>query len=462
MHAPRRALALLLPLFLLGACAHLRAQEEAADPFKSLKVAGAPPAGGTVSGRVMYADTNGPARFSKVLLKSAAASTGDADVFSTLASDEDDAPKSKSSKAKHKRTPEEEARLKAASKAMAALSDLMVSATVGADGVYLFTNVKPGTYYVHAMAPGYIDPLAVFSADDLESADPAMRKRIAALVPVVTVAGTGEAHADLRLDRGASLSGRVLYDDGTPAVGWTVRTVYPAASSAPATPSFDASGMDPSDFNLTHITEVSVTDDRGHFRIPGLPTGSYMLQAELAVRPLGTSSFNAIAGTGAMSAVRGLKLRVYSGNALTQTAAKTIDVRAGDDRTGYDITMPLSTLHAVVGMVRAKNDGHPVNSGVVELTGQDAQGKDDPTLHLTASIGADGAFRFDYVPGATTYTIKVQKAADVTTTSTMKMLGSTIADQKTNRSFGPVSSTVIVGDSDATGIKLEVPDAPAN
>ena len=44
----------------------------------------------------------------------------------------------------------------------------------------------------------------------------------------------------------------------------------------------------------------------------------------------------------------------------------------------------------------------------------------------------------------------------------MKMLGSTIADQKTNRSFGPASSTVLVGDSDVTGIKLEVPDAPAN
>ena len=61
---------------------------------------------------------------------------------------------------------------------MAALSDMMVSVTVGMDGVYTFTNVKPGTYYVHATVAGYIDPLAAFSSDDLTSKDPGVREKI--------------------------------------------------------------------------------------------------------------------------------------------------------------------------------------------------------------------------------------------------------------------------------------------
>jgi hypothetical protein len=46
-----------------------------------------PPPGGTVTGRVVFADTNGPARFAKVLLKPAkpSAGTDEDDLFSALA-----------------------------------------------------------------------------------------------------------------------------------------------------------------------------------------------------------------------------------------------------------------------------------------------------------------------------------------------------------------------------------------
>ena len=450
---------------LLGAVASAQdgGQDRAGKP--PVNLAAAPMAGGTVSGRVICADTNGPARFGKVLLKSVVASDEGDDLLSALNNPGDDGKDAK----KPKLSPEEEAKLKqvqaANAKMMAALADKMVSVTVGMDGVYTFTNVKPGTYYVHATVAGYIDPLEAFSSDDLTSKDPAMREKIAAVAKVVTVTGTEAAYADLRLERGAAISGRVLFDDGTPAAGWIVRIVHPAASTV-ALPGFAEMGLDASDMDLSHMTEMSTTDDTGHYRIAGVPTGEYVLQARLLAAALGTSGLNPIAtngnGWGGGLADRwGLRLTVYSGDALRQGDAKKISVRAGDERSGYNLTMPLHALHSVRGRVVAKSDGHGMNSGTVELTGQDAAGKDDDSLHFTASIRGDGTFRFDYVPGPVTYTVKAVNAQDAETVSTLKMLGSTMATQKTLRSYGPASAVVVVGDGDAAEVTLTVAEIPA-
>ncbi len=314
---------------------------------------------------------------------------------------------------------------------------MLVSTIVAADGTYVFTNVKAGTYYAHALAPGYIDPLSQFSSEELTSADPATRQRIAAVATPVSITGTDQVRADLRLERGASISGRVLYDDGTPAVGWTVRTVHePPPGSDSNAPAFANMGVDLNELDLSHASEASTTDDTGRFRIPGLPTGSYLLQARFIAPPLGHSSFNPMGTGGAMAVMMGLKLTVYSGNALRKSDAKPVDVRAGEDRSGYDITVPLHTLRSLSGLVVSKADGHPVNGGSVDLTLKDAAGKDDPSMHMVASILSDGSFHFDYIPAPATYTLKAVKAVDATTLSVKKLFGSSIAEQKTTRSYG--------------------------
>ena len=426
-----------------------------------------PVAGGTVTGRVLLGDTGGPARFAKVLLKSAAPPTGKegANPFGALLSgmgDDDNAPKkaAKPAAAKPKLSAEDEAEKKKAEAAsaqlFAAIGDMMVSTTVGADGVYTFTNVKAGTYYVHATAAGYIDPFTQFSAVDLASTDAAMRARIAAAAPTVTISGTGQAKADLRLDRGGSIGGRVLYDDGSPAAGWIVRTVHDAPADAGS--GMEAFGVDAGDLDLAHASETSTTDDTGHFRIAGLASGEYVLQARLTAPALGRSSFNAMAGMGGMMDRTGIKLTVYSGNTTHKAEAKALSLRAGDDRSGYDLTVPLRNEHTVGGMVRAKSDGHPISGGTVELTAQDAAGKEDPSFHLVTAIRDDGTFRFDYVPGPATYTLKANHAVDVTTTKVTQMMGSNIATQKTNHTYGSATATTMLGSGDVTDVKLDVPE----
>jgi hypothetical protein len=418
----------------------------------------------TLSGRVVCADTNGPARFAKVYLKSTTPnkSNGD-DFFSALAATPPPVPPGSPSKPAPKVSPEDAAERKAnqanMARMMSALSDLMYSSTVGADGTYTFTNVKPGTYYVHATIPGYIDPLTAFTSEELTSDDPTIRQRIAAIASPITINGTEAAHADLRLERGASITGRILYDDGTPAAGWIVRIVHnsPAANPALLLPG----GFDASDVDLSHPSEISSTDDTGRFRIAGLATGEYIVQARLIASSLGTSGFNPIttgSGSNALAARMGLRLTVYSGNALRLADAKPISVRIGDERSGMDIIMPLRALHSISGHVLAKADAHPVNAGTVELTGQDDAGKPDSSVHFVANIQSDGSFRFDYVPGPGTFTLKTSHAQDATTTSTKQVLASTIAEQKVMHSYGTATTTVQLADSDLDTINLVVPE----
>jgi hypothetical protein len=433
---------------------------------------------GTVSGHVICSDTNGPARFSKVFLKSVQPNAPDDDIFASLRP-KDAKPKAEGvggATAKSKLSAEDQAEQKAtkaaSAKFMSTLTDMMVSTTVGLEGSYLFTNVKPGTYYVHATVAGYIDPLTAFSAEDLVSKLPAMKQRIAAVATAVTVNGAQGARADLRVERGASISGRVLYDDGTPAAGWTVRTVHVAATNTSGNPApnpFAALGVEAADVDLTHISEMSTTDDTGHYRIAGLPGGEYRLQARFVGTTLGISSLNPIATNpgsgmsrvGGMTDRMGLRLTVYSGDALRLADAKAISLRTGDDRAGTDLTMPLRSFHSVSGRVVAKTDAHPVNSGSVELTALDAAGKEDPSTHFSTSIHEDGTFRFDYVPGPITYTLKTSHPQDVTTLSTKKMLGSIIEEQLTQRRFGPASATVPMGGADVSDLTLVVAEMPA-
>lgn len=417
----------------------------------------------TLTGHVICADSNAPARFAKVFLKSASPSKSGDDFLGLLNA----ASKAKSPQLSPEDAAAQKAQQAAAAKMLSALSDLVYSATVGVDGTYIFTNVKPGIYYVHAMAPGYIDPLAAFSSDDLTSHDPAVMQRIAAVATTVTINGTESARADLRLERGASITGQVFYDDGTPAAGWTVHPVYPsAAAPSGAAAGLSAFGIDASDVDLSHLGQTAVTDETGRFHIAGLPTGSYVLQARFVGSTLGTSGFNAItsnsgspmANLGRLAERMGLRLTVYSGNTLRRSEAKAISVVSGEERTGVDLTMPLNSLHSISGHVIAKTDGHPVNSGAIELTAQDANGKPDPSLHFMASIHADGSFRFDYVPSPATFTLKTDDAADATTTSTKHMLGSTIAEQKTLHAYGSAFTTVQLNDSDLDNLSLTVPD----
>jgi hypothetical protein len=339
-------------------------------------------------------------------------------------------------------TDEQKRALAAATKGMNQATDMLNASTVGLDGAYSFSGIKPGTYYVHAIFAGYIDPYSQFSDDDFASTDPAIKARIAQ-IPTITVTGKDAAHIDLRLERGGAVSGRILFDDGSPAAGWTLTAVAPKGPEEPA----DATAaMMSQALSLSGGVQIFKTDDLGRYRISGLAAGDYALRATLVASAIGVSASNI--GDGGS----GISLAVYTGDTFRRADAKPVHVTAGEERSGVDITVPAHSLHNIVGHVVAKEDGHTLNVGSVSLTT-----KENPALHLKAAVRDDGSFHFDYLPGKTTYTVSIEDGADgKSTDSPVNFLGISVPHPEILRKYGPDTAEVALGDADVDSVKLTV------
>ena len=147
-----------------------------------------------------------------------------------------------------------------------------VTARTDMDGNYA-VQAEPGDYYVTATAMGYASPVAEAAARLRSGASAA---DLLASLPQVHVAEAGGATANLTLDRGAVIQGKLQWDDGTPAAGVSLSVQPTAESTAPAT-------------DLTRVVSPQLgggfggglggfqtSDDRGVFRITGLAPGQLL------------------------------------------------------------------------------------------------------------------------------------------------------------------------------------------
>jgi Carboxypeptidase regulatory-like domain len=305
------------------------------------------------------------------------------------------------------------------------------------DGSFVIPNVPPGAYYVAVTAAGYLSP-RIHEDDDPAPQPPAGQPPIA--IPKVDVEADQNASIDLRLERGAAISGAIRFDDGSPATGVVVIALYKRKDKW--VPSSTG------DYGAFAMTSSLTTDDLGHYRISGLRDREYILQATLVhvdLMPAGTPGF------GLSGALRN-SLAVYSGDVMRQSDAVPFKLGPGEERTGTDIVIPLSKLHSISGIVTAASDGHPINSGHVSI--------EDPTdkEHVgEAELGNDGAFRLEAVPEGT-YTLRVQSPSDKQEQESF--LGNhhiAFSETKTIHQYGDLEQTIKV-EGDIPNLVLAVPE----
>ncbi len=407
--------------------------------------------GATVSGTVICDDTGKPAHLAKVFLSSA--EPGHAG--EKMVHDMEAAMQKSMAKSGEPRTPpteQQRKRQQQAAKQFDTVADLLSATNAGLDGTYRITGVKPGTYFVHAQVPGYVDPYTGFAPDDFTSTDPAIRARLAAL-PTVRIASDEENQSvTLHLQRGGALMGRVLFDDGSPAAGWTVWALHARELGeadlvlSPSLQSTTAKEMG---------KPVATTDDRGTYRVAGLPDGEYVLRADMGALPRG------ITGSNAMLAGSGVRIAVYSGNVLLASAAKPSAVRQGEERTEEDLVIPAKALRTLSGRVVAVSDGHPLNMGNVMLSS-----KQDGHLQAKAPIRRDGSFVFEDLPENVTYTLTLDDAADATyAPEGESLMGLNIALGKATQKYAHTTQDVLLGSSDTSSVQMRLrpaDNAPSN
>jgi hypothetical protein len=373
-------------LWSLGQASLVLAQHPAADEAGSLA---------TVSGHVYCADTNAPARMATITLQPADAM----DAY----------------------RPEEQNGVPSNAEAVQTLLD----------GSFSIPHVAPGAYYVIATEPGYLSPLASFSAPvgDPPAADAAARK-LSKSVPRITVQGNLPVSVNVTLERGAAVSGTVLFDDGSPASGLNVQLLVRSNDQWTAFPSspFDRS------------VKFAQTDDLGSYRISGLPGQDYAIQVDLNLSKW-TYSFDGHGGSGASSS--GVySISFYSGNKMRPKDAASFAVKQGEERHGEDIQIPLSKLHVI-------------NGGEIRLLYPD-----DKSEAANAS-NDDGGFTFSFVP-AGDYILQAASAADLEYVETANPPNSsppTRTESHPLHNYGPAELTLHI-DGDLSGVTIAVPELP--
>ena len=327
-----------------------------------------------------------------------------------------------------------------------------VMARVAMDGTFAAERLGPGEYTVIALLPGYLSGfdsllLGEFNAN-AQSAE--QERAILAKNGTVVVRGAETATRDLVLTRGAAVSGRVLYSDGSPATQIAI-----VVEDVKAKPPASASERDQMTVGeafrsmLTH--QSSGTDDQGHFRIAGLQPGSY----RVAAAQIGGNGMDA--GEGFGMAMAGMpdtaSMRFYSGDTMRKSVARVYELRSGDEAADITITIPDTLLHQVHGSLAVIGD-RTITSATVTLK-DSAEGG----LTFSTTVVQGDTFVFPQVP-AGTYTLAVTEAK-----SQIYVQGPMQADgeppqQPLPTLFADESKAIIVKDADITDANFTLKEAP--
>lgn len=338
---PFRIRALILVLL---ACPSLAQQPAPASP------------GGTVTGHVTCSDTQRPARFAHVMLLGVPA-----EITPPANADPNAKP--------------DAAQIRAALKSYT--EGNMVQTQTDIDGSFEATNVTPGDYYVFASVPGYVQSGNIVRAAIDAGADP--RKSIPD-TPMVHVIADRSIRADLLVNRGAAISGKVVWDDGSPATQVTVTVISAKTKETAIPPEFAMLSMN---LNGSGSGTMSITDDLGHFRISGLVPGDYLIKAILQTH----MQFAMTNGVMNMSKMMDSPLVVFAPAAFHQADAKPVTLHTAEDRGDEDVTIKLGGLHSVSGRIASAEDHHGLNTALVVL-----EDKFDKDFSRGTGVDAHGNF----------------------------------------------------------------------
>jgi hypothetical protein len=303
------------------------------------------------------------------------------------------------------------------------------------DGSFVIPNVPRGSYYVVVTSAGYLSPRAdAKDIDDAEPPSPAGQPPLA--IPRVDVQPDQTAAIDIRLERGAAVSGVIRFDDGSPATGIHVGIVRKSK---------DKSG--PPNSTDVGIQGSETTDDLGRYRISGLRNGEYLVQAGLV-------HVDSVPGALGMSDLMRSSLMIYSGDATRKSDAVSFKLGTGEERTGEDIVIPLSKLHSISGVVTAARDGHAINSGSV-----DVRTSEDNEIIALAEIGNDGSFHLESVPEGA-YILRIRNPHDKQAQTLAGPGNMIFSSDKTIHQYGDLEQTLKV-EGDIPNLVLAVPEQAA-
>ena len=224
------------------------------------------------------------------------------------------------------------------------------------DGRFEIREVPAGVYFVLLESPGIISPISFLrgNSDNVGRPEAFDIKSLREYCTEIPVDGTSTVNVTVRARRGGAISGRVTYSDGAPAVN-AVISMYKRTGN-------ERTRI----LNGISIAGMSAlnTDDRGRYRISGLPPGDYFV----AAAEKNTSPNRSRASYDPFSDILSDALTAtYYGNSAKLSDALPIEMSLGSEINDVDIVLPDSTPHTITGTVTAKSDGRPLPGASITI-----------------------------------------------------------------------------------------------
>ncbi len=220
-----------------------------------------------------------------------------------------------------------------------------------ARGEFRIAGVPAGRYFIGVNGRGVVSTDSFIElGDDRETRYD--RSELRKYFEEIEVDGVTSKQVVIRARKGGIITGKVSYANGDPAIDHPITILRRKR---------DKYSMFFTDSNTMSL--VLRTDDRGIFRVPGLPTGEYIVGATPMIEHgelIKDSTLEA-------NMVGSMLVVTFYPSTMLPTNATPISIEAGEEKTGIDITLPDLQFHTVAGVVRERDNRRPVSQAKVRI-----------------------------------------------------------------------------------------------
>lgn len=238
-------------------------------------------------------------------------------------------------------------------------------------GEFEIKGVVEGRYFVSVSTPGVLTPFSALTNLDkigAMSQDSAAYAEIAKDFQEVVVNGINDADVMIVVKRGAAITGRIMYADGEAAIGVRVEVLRKKNGQYNAVVP-----------NLSEVFGAMFggaagglkTDDRGVYRVAGLPAGEYVVRAVENV----THSEKANSRDDEFMAMTGFNpssmVSTFYPNTPDVKKAETLKIEIGQEQSEINITIPERALHGLRGVAVNRATRAPLKNARVSIKSDD-------------------------------------------------------------------------------------------
>ncbi len=218
------------------------------------------------------------------------------------------------------------------------------------NGEFVIKNVKAGSYLAFVKSEGILNQDSYKFSFRQPSADTQSEARF----DQIEIGGLGEFQIVVTARRGGAISGRILFADGEAAVGVKVEALRREG---------DRFSNASSRFSNEASIGIAETDDRGSYRIAGLPEGKYLVRV---VEPASHTEAAAQYLYNVRSTQNSI-LKTYYPAGENSKDARELEIFPGQEQVAIDVTLPERRLFGISGRIVKKQSSEPLANFTVSF-----------------------------------------------------------------------------------------------